>query len=88
MELFFVYFGLIVVLGAYAYKFILELIELMKKINVLTDTEIMLGALDLIDVVMIANLLIMVIIGGSTFGMICFHTLSGEMNLIIRNEEE
>lgn len=58
------YFGLILVLAAYAYRFIKELFELMMHINGLDDTHIMLGVLDLIDVVMIANLLIMVIMGG------------------------
>lgn len=58
------YFGLIVILGTYAYRFILELGGLVVHINMLNNTEIMLGVLDLIDVVMIANLLIMVIIGG------------------------
>ncbi|HSW70232.1 MAG TPA: TIGR00645 family protein [Gammaproteobacteria bacterium] len=58
------YFGLIVVLGAYAYRFIIELGELIHSINSIDDVRIMLGVLDLIDVVMIANLLIMVIIGG------------------------
>lgn len=58
------YFGLILILGAYVYKFGLELIGLMVNIKGLDDTHLMLGVLDLIDVVMIANLLIMVIMGG------------------------
>ena len=58
------YFGLIVILGAYGYRFLIELFLLMSHINSFDDTHIMLGVLDLIDVVMIANLLIMVIIGG------------------------
>lgn len=58
------YLGLIVILGAYVYKFLIELFELVKHLNGLTDNQIMLGVLDLIDVVMIANLLIMVIMGG------------------------
>ncbi|MHB1947338.1 MAG: TIGR00645 family protein [Gammaproteobacteria bacterium] len=58
------YLGLILVLGAYVYKFGLELVDLMQDIKHLTDTSLMLGVLDLIDVVMIANLLIMVIMGG------------------------
>lgn len=58
------YFGLIIILGAYAYRFLTELFHLVIMINHLNDTQIMLGVLDLIDVVMIANLLIMVIIGG------------------------
>jgi uncharacterized protein (TIGR00645 family) len=58
------YLGLIVVLGAYVYKFIIELFHLMMSMNGFDDTQIMLGVLGLIDVVMIANLLIMVIMGG------------------------
>lgn len=58
------YLGLMIILGAYVYKFILELISLVGHINTITDNQIMLGVLDLIDVVMIANLLIMVIMGG------------------------
>lgn len=58
------YLGLIVILGAYVYRFLVELVELVGHINGLTNNQIMLGVLDLIDVVMIANLLIMVIMGG------------------------
>jgi uncharacterized protein (TIGR00645 family) len=42
----------------------LELSHLVGKVGSLTDTDVMLIVLGLIDVVMIANLLIMVIIGG------------------------
>ncbi len=59
------YIGLIVVLIVYVYEFGLGLIHLVKNANAkAAETLIMLQALDLIDVVMIANLLIMVIIGG------------------------
>lgn len=58
------YLGLIVVLTVYVYEFGLGLIHLIKSLNTINENEIMLQALDLIDVVMIANLLIMVIIGG------------------------
>lgn len=58
------YLGLILVLGAYAYRFIVGLIHLLQHITGFQDTEVMLGVLDLIDVVMIANLIIMVIMGG------------------------
>src|ERR1700687_6020950 len=58
------YLGLIIVLAVYVYQFALGLIQLVLSANVLQDTDTMLRALDLIDVVMIANLLIMVIIGG------------------------
>ena len=58
------YVGLIVAQGVYVYQFLHELVGLVGKTGNLTDTEIMLIVLGLIDVVMIANLLIMVIIGG------------------------
>ncbi|MFA7268225.1 MAG: TIGR00645 family protein [Sterolibacterium sp.] len=58
------YLGLIVAQGVYVYQFMLELIHLVTKIGGLGETEIMLIVLGLIDVVMIANLLIMVIVGG------------------------
>lgn len=58
------YLGLILVLGAYVYQFGLGLIHLLKGVSTQHEEQIMLQALDLIDVVMIANLLIMVIIGG------------------------
>ena len=58
------YFGLILILAAYVYRFIRELFSLIIHLNGLNDTHIMLGVLDLIDVVMIANLLIMVVMGG------------------------
>lgn len=58
------YVGLIFVLGVYVYEFGVGLFHLVGNVNTLTETSVMLQALDLIDVVMIANLLIMVIIGG------------------------
>lgn len=58
------YLGLIIVLAAYVYRFIGELFSLIIHLNGFDDTHIMLGVLDLIDVVMIANLLIMVVMGG------------------------
>lgn len=58
------YLGLIIILAAYAWRFLNELYHLIIHVNTLNNTEIMLGVLDLIDVVMIANLLIMVIMGG------------------------
>lgn len=58
------YVGLVVVLGVYVYEFGVKLLQLVTNANKVTETAIMLQALDLIDVVMIANLLIMVIVGG------------------------
>jgi uncharacterized protein (TIGR00645 family) len=70
------YLGLIAALGVYVYQFFVELWHIIAVVLHLTHggvdplagvdpaTKIMLGVLGLIDVVMIANLLIMVIIGG------------------------
>jgi len=58
------YLGLIAVLAAYVYQFGFGLVALFKNVVTHHEEQIMLQALDLIDVVMIANLLIMVIIGG------------------------
>jgi len=62
------YGGLIVGGVLYAYKFIVELVHLCTSINEITESVLMLGVLTLVDITMVANLLIMVIIGGySTF---------------------
>ena len=59
-----IYLGLIVVQGIYAYKFMKSLWSLITNINEMDSNTIMLAVLNLIDVVMIANLLVMVTIGG------------------------
>lgn len=58
------YLGLIVALAVYAYKFLLVLANLVMNLNNLNENDILLQVLSLIDVVMIANLLVMVIVGG------------------------
>jgi len=58
------YLGLIAAQGVYVYHFMHELLHLVTKAGSLSENEVMLIVLGLIDVVMIANLLIMVIIGG------------------------
>lgn len=58
------YLGLIVAQGVYVYHFMVELSHLVSGARHIGESEIMLIVLGLIDVVMIANLLIMVIIGG------------------------
>ncbi|MDP2751536.1 MAG: TIGR00645 family protein [Rhodocyclaceae bacterium] len=58
------YLGLIAAQGVYVYQFMHELAHLITKAGSLGETEVMLIVLGLIDVVMIANLLIMVIVGG------------------------
>lgn len=60
------YLGLIVAQAAYVWDFLVQLWHLLRGIagHGLGDTDIMLMVLGLVDVVMVANLLIMVIIGG------------------------
>jgi uncharacterized protein (TIGR00645 family) len=58
------YLGLILAQGVYVWVFLKELWHLVGHAPVIKEQEIMLIVLGLIDVVMIANLLIMVIIGG------------------------
>lgn len=58
------YLGLIAAQGVYVYQFTQELVHLVTKAGELGESEVMLIVLGLIDVVMVANLLIMVIIGG------------------------
>lgn len=58
------YAGLIVAELLYAYKFLVELWEMVVHINKMEETVFMLGVLGLIDVTMVANLLTMVVIGG------------------------
>jgi uncharacterized protein (TIGR00645 family) len=60
------YIGLIVAQGLYVWQFWMELVHLVQLMSLknITETEIMLIVLGLIDVVMISNLLVMVIVGG------------------------
>ena len=58
------YLGLIIAQAVYVYHFAVELTHLVQHTQTVTETEIMLVVLGLIDVVMIANLLLMVIVGG------------------------
>ncbi len=60
------YFGLVAAQGVYVYKFFNELWTLVLSCVTgrATETYVMLAVLKLVDVVMIANLLIMVIVGG------------------------
>src|ERR1700721_2857861 len=70
------YFGLIVAQGVYVYHFLQELWHLAEKAPAIEETTIMMTLLGLIVVVMIANLLIMVIVGGyETFVSSCWRLL-------------
>ncbi|OZN24666.1 TIGR00645 family protein [Actinobacillus seminis] len=58
------YLGLIIVQAIYAYKFMKSLWVLIVDLQQLDSNAVMLAVLNLIDVVMIANLLVMVTVGG------------------------
>jgi uncharacterized protein (TIGR00645 family) len=58
------YLGLIVAQGVYVFLFLKELTHLVSDAATLSEQQIMLLVLGLIDVVMISNLLMMVIVGG------------------------
>ncbi len=58
------YLGLVVSLGMLMVKFVQELIELVPEVLHLKDTEIIVGALSLIDLSLAGNLLLMVIFAG------------------------
>jgi uncharacterized protein (TIGR00645 family) len=59
-----VYLGLVFGTGIYAYKFMHELAVLYLKVADLTEVQVMLVILGLIDMSMVMNLLVIVIIGG------------------------
>lgn len=58
------YAGLIVAQCVYVFIFMKELVHLVGSVTSLSESDVMLAVLGLVDVVMISNLLIMVIIGG------------------------
>lgn len=62
------YIGLVAAGVLYSYKFLMELIHLFMTIETINESVLMMSVLSLIDITMVANLLIMVVIGGySTF---------------------
>ena len=71
------YLGLILAQAVYVYQFMHELAHLVTHVQKMNETDIMLIVLGLIDVVMIANLLIMVIIGGYETFVSRLRTLEG-----------
>lgn len=58
------YFGLIIAQMVYVYKFGVELLHLITSVGTMKETEVLLAVLGLVDVVMVANLMLMVIVGG------------------------
>ncbi len=58
------YIGLIIAQLFYVYKFGVELLHLITGVGGLSETEVLLIMLGLVDAVMVANLIVMVVIGG------------------------
>jgi len=58
------YLGLVVGLVTYSYKFFIELVHMVTHATTVSEEVIMLGLLTLVDVTMVANLIIMVVVGG------------------------
>lgn len=58
------YVGLCVIGFVYTYKFAVELVHIISEVNTLAEEAFMLGVLTLVDITMVANVLVMVIIGG------------------------
>ncbi len=58
------YLGLVVILVLYLYEYFRGLWSLTKSINTMSEVTMMINVLNLIDVVLIANLLIMIIMSG------------------------
>jgi uncharacterized protein (TIGR00645 family) len=59
-----VYLGLIIGSGVYVFKFMEELSILVRNLGTMTEVQVMLSVLGLIDISMVMNLLVIVIIGG------------------------
>lgn len=58
------YLGLVVIGFVYSYKFALELVHIVGEVGSLSEEAFMLGVLTLVDITMVANVIVMVIIGG------------------------
>src|SRR6478752_7565168 len=60
------YLGLIVGSALYCYKFVMQLGHMCHSINDMSEEQLMLGILGLVDMSMVANLVYMVVVGGYT----------------------
>jgi uncharacterized protein (TIGR00645 family) len=58
------YVGLVLGSLVYEYKFLKELVELFTEAEHITEEAVMLGVLTLVDMIMVANLIFMVVLGG------------------------
>ena len=74
------YLGLIVASVAYAYKFMTELAHLVTDLFSLSEEAVLMIVLTLVDIVMVANLLTMVIVGG-------YATFVSRLNLLADHKD-
>ncbi len=58
--------GLILAQAVYAYRFLLDMLTLFPMVNDLHSERLLLGVLGLVDMLMVANLIAMIVIGGYT----------------------
>jgi len=58
------YLGLIAACGIYSYRFAIDVIHLWAESGSITEEQLLLSVLSLVDITMIVNLIIIVIIGG------------------------
>jgi uncharacterized protein (TIGR00645 family) len=74
----FFYFGLIVGMLCYAYVYVMEIIHLMTSLTALSKELVMITVLELVDMVMIANLIKMIITGSYNSSVDKAHGYSNE----------
>lgn len=67
------YVGMVLTVGVYLYKFARKLAKLFGEIHLLSDQELMLRVLYLLDIVMVANLLMYTAIGSFAYFVRQFH---------------
>jgi uncharacterized protein (TIGR00645 family) len=72
------YFGLIVAMMAYAYVYILQILHLFEHVNTLNKEMVLICTLELVDMVMIANLIKMIITGSYTSSVNKNHEYANE----------
>lgn len=60
------YIGLLIVMLLYTYVYVIEIVGLVGEVGVLNKETILLSALEMVDIVMIANLVKMIITGSYT----------------------
>ena len=72
------YLGLIVVMTIYTFVYTKEILHLVSEVNHITKEEVMLMILELVDIVMIANLVKMIITGSYNSFVDKSHGVDGE----------